>query len=88
MKIKNGFVLRRVMDNYVVVAVGEASKSFRGMLKLNATAAEVWQGIEKGLSESQICDVLCEKYDVEPSVAICDVKKTVEELLSHGFAEE
>jgi hypothetical protein len=58
------------------------------MLKLNATAAEVWMGIEKGLSESDICDMICEKYEVEPSVAIVDVKKTVEELLRHGFAEE
>ena len=76
------------MDNYVVVAVGEASLSFRGMLKLNATAAEVWQGIEKGLAESEIAELLCEKYEVDASTALLDVKKTVSELKAHGFAEE
>ena len=85
MKIKKGFVLRRVMGNYVVVAVGEASRSFRGMIKLNPTAAEVWKGIDKGLSVSEICDAICEEYDVERSVAEADVNKVVEELVSNGF---
>ena len=85
MKIKKGFVLRRVMGNYVVVAVGEASRSFRGMIKLNDTAAAVWKGIEKGLSASEICDAICEEYDVERSVALADVEKVVFELTKNGF---
>ena len=46
MRIKDGFVLRKVMDNYVVVSVGESSKTFRGMIKLNVTAVEIWNGIK------------------------------------------
>ena len=37
MKIKNGFVLRDVGGQAVVIAVGEASKTFHGMINLNAT---------------------------------------------------
>ena len=88
MKIKKGFVLRRVMGNYVVIAVGEASRSFRGMIKLNDTAAAVWKGIEKGLSTSDICDAICEEYDVERSVALADVEKVVSELTENGFITE
>lgn len=88
MKIKKGFVLRRVMGNYVVVAVGEASKKFRGMIKLNETAAEVWKGIDKGLSASEICDALCEEYEVERSVVEKDVEKVVAELVANGFVTD
>lgn len=88
MKIKKGFVLRRVMGNYVVVAVGEASKKFRGMIKLNDTAASVWKGIEKGLSAPEICDAICEEYDVERSVALADVEKVVSELVKNGFVTD
>ena len=88
MKIKKGFVLRRVMGNYVVVAVGEASRSFRGMIKLNGTAAEVWKGIEKGLSVSEICDAICAEYDVEREVALSDVEKVICELTENGFIAE
>lgn len=87
MKIKEGFVLREVMGNFVAVAVGEASRSFRGMVKLNSTAADIWQGIERGLSESEICSAICEKYEVEESVASADVSRTIEMLEKHGFLE-
>lgn len=88
MKIKEGFVLRRVMGNYVVVAVGAASKKFRGMIKLNATAAEVWKGIEKGLSADEICDGICEEYEVEREIALRDVEKVIGELVANGFVTE
>ena len=54
MKIKDGFVLRSVMGNNVVIAVGEASKSFRGMVQLNESAAEIWKHIENGRSRDEI----------------------------------
>lgn len=88
MKIKNGFVLRPLMGSYVVIAVGEASKSFRGMLKLNSTAADVWQGIDKGLSESEICDLLTEKYEADREIIEKDVANSIKNLKEQGFIEE
>ena len=35
MKIKNGFMLRKVGSQNVVVAVGTASKDFNGIIRLN-----------------------------------------------------
>ncbi len=87
MRIKDGYVLRPLMGSYVVIAVGEASKHFRGMLKLNSTAADVWQGIEKGLSESEICDCMYEKYDIERHQLEKDVANTIKSLIDQGFAE-
>ena len=47
MKIKEGFVLRDVVGQAVVIAVGEASKKFHGMINLNSTGKVIWQGVEK-----------------------------------------
>ena len=87
MKIKEGFVLRSVMGNNVVVAVGEASKNFRGMVKLNGTAAAVWKLIEKGLSESEIVDAMFEEYDVERDRLASDVRRLLEGFEKQGFLE-
>lgn len=87
MKIKEGFVIREVMGNHVVVAVGEASLRFRGMIKLNDTAADIWNCILEGMDESAICDALFDQYDVERSVLEADVKKTLAEMAEHGFLE-
>lgn len=80
MKIKEGFVLREVMGNYVAVAVGEASKSFRGMIKLNATAADIWNCVSQGMDEDGIYDVLFAKYEVDEEKLRADIKTTLETL--------
>lgn len=87
MKIKDGFVLREVMGRHVAVAVGEASKSFRGMIKLNSTAADIWRWIAEGLDEGEICAALCEKYEVDEITASADVRRTIEMLEKQGFLE-
>ena len=43
MKIKNGFVVRKVGGESVVVPVGEMSKEFHGMINLNETGAFLWE---------------------------------------------
>lgn len=87
MKIKEGFVIRKVMGNHVVIATGAQSKSFHGMVKLNDTAANIWELIAKGLSEDEITASMLEIYDVEEAVLRADVKKTVQSLIEQGFVE-
>ena len=88
MKIKEGFVIRKVMGNHVVIATGAQSKNFHGMVKLNNTAAEIWEHIAKGLSEEEICKVMLESYEVEEDVLRADIHKTVKSLISQGFVEQ
>ena len=88
MKIKEGFVIRQVMGNHVVIATGAQSKNFHGMVKLNNTAAEIWEHIANGLSEEEICKVMLESYEVEESVLRADVQKTIKSLVAQGFVEK
>ena len=84
MKIKNGFVLRDVGGQAVVIAVGEASKTFHGMINLNATGKEIWQGIESGLDVGQIV----ETYEVEPDKAREDIQTMVDKMKNAGIIVE
>lgn len=88
MKIKEGFVIRKVMGNHVVIATGEQSKTFHGMVKLNNTAAEIWEHIAKGLSEEDIVKTMLESYDVDEQTLRQDVSKTIETLTEQGFVEQ
>ena len=80
MKIKDGFVLREVAGQAVVIAVGEASKEFHGMINLNATGKLVWQGIEQGLTEAEIVGKLVDQYDVTADKAQVDVHRMIEKM--------
>lgn len=80
MKIRDGFVLREVAGNHVVVAVGNGVKTFNGMIQLNETGALLWKELEKGAEKEQLVDAMMKEYNVEKSVAECDVDEFIESL--------
>ena len=87
MNIKKGFVIREVMGQHVAVAVGEAARDFRGMVKLNATAAQIWKLIDVGLDENGIVDAMLDEFDVDRETLCADVRMIIKELCDGGFVE-
>lgn len=85
MRIKTGFVLREVAGQNMVIATGEASKDFHGMIKLNNTGKEIWQGLQEGMTESEIAKDLQEKYQIDGEKAEQDVKEFINKMLEMGF---
>ena len=80
MKIKQGFILREVAGNYIVVAVGSAVKEFNGVINLNETGAYLWKKLQDGADEEGLVKALLEEYEVEEELARKDVKAFVEKL--------
>ena len=87
MKIKNGFVLRRVLDEAIVIASGEVSKNFHGMVKLNDSAADIWEWIVEGCEEKELALKLSEKYDLEADKALLDVRSMISQMADAGLIE-
>ena len=88
MKIKDGYVLRQVVDNYVVVAIGDAILDFSGMTTLNETGAFFWHELEKGATEEELVQALLKEYDVPEDVARQDTAMYVQKLKDAGFVED
>lgn len=88
MKIRQGFVLREVMGDTMAVATGEASRVFHGMIKLNATAAQLWKWLQEDTTESALIERLCAEYDVDEETASQHVSAFVSKLRTEGFLEE
>ena len=88
MKIKKGFVIQEVAGQWVAVATGTAAKEFTGIVKLNATAAHVWKGLEQGLTREQIVTSVVETYDVSEQTAAEDVDALCQQLVQAGIAQE
>ena len=85
MRIKDGFVLREVAGQVIVIATSEASVEFHGMVKLNATGKRIWQGISDGLSSQEIARSLASEYSVSEDKALADVNAMVERMRQAGF---
>lgn len=80
MKTREGFVLREIGGNHVVVAVGEAVKVFNGMIQLNETGAFLWEKLSKGIEIDVLIDDMTKEFNVEKDVAEKDVKEFIESL--------
>ena len=63
LKAKKGFLLRSLGDEYIVVAVGEASRNFNGMIRLNKLGAAYWKELENGTSEDQLVAMTLEHFN-------------------------
>ena len=81
MKIKNGFVLRDVCGEQVIMGEGIGALDFGRMLCLNETAAFLWKQAE-ALGEwtiDSLAEALLNEYDVSPEQAKADVATIVGE---------
>jgi len=87
MKLKPDFVLRQVVDNWVVLPVGQESVSFNGMLTLNESGALLWRALEQGGDRETLADALLEEYEVERAVALADVDEFLAKLKKSGCLE-
>lgn len=85
MRIKEGFILREVAGQAMVIATGAASKDFHGMIKLNETGKLIWQGVEGGLSAEEIARSLTETFSVDAEKALSDVTDMIIKMEKAGF---
>ncbi len=64
MRIKDGYVIKKLGIGYVVVTVGEASKDFNGVIRLNTSGAFLWQSISDGAnSREKLLDAMLKQYE-------------------------
>ena len=74
MKIKEGFILRKVGIQYVVAATGKASENFNGMMRLNESGAFAFRLLQEGISEEALVQRIVAEYDVGEEAARRDVE--------------
>lgn len=86
-KIKEGFVLRQIKDNYIVVALGKASKEFNGMMNLNETGAFIWNLLNGDNTVDDIVGKMTKEYDVSEEIAREDLEGFIDKLIQGGMVE-
>ena len=87
MKIKDGFILRKVPGMNLVMPTGKNVKSFNGSLMLNDTGAFIFEKLQNGATPDETAQALTEEYDVALDTATTDVQNTITSLIEAGVAE-
>ncbi len=87
MKIKDGFVLREVADNVVVMNVG-GELAFNGMITLNEVGAFIWKAVESGDNVEEIAKKITLEYEIDYETALSDTKVFIDKMNEVGVLEQ
>lgn len=86
MKIKEGFLLRKVAGETVVLPVG-GELDLNMMITLNDTGTFLWERLRSETDENTLAAALLAEYDVDEATAKKSVAAFVKKLNENGFLE-
>lgn len=87
MKIKDGFVLRDVAGETVVVASG-SELNLNMLVTLNETFRFLWEKCDGGIDEEKLVKALLAEYDVDEALAKKAVAHFIAQMREYDFIEE
>ena len=84
MKLKDGFLMRKVAGQTVVLPGGD-DLDLNMMITLNDTGAFLWERLTEKTNEDALVQALLGEYDVDAETARKAVVAFVEKLSDNGF---
>ncbi len=88
MKIKDGFELRNICGENIIISQGKENINFTKIITLNESAAQIWNDIAgKEFTLEDMVQSLTIQYEVDPQTALNDSKALIEEWRKVGFIE-
>lgn len=88
MKIHPGYLLRKVMDIYVVIGVGSDAYAPNQIMSVNETGAFLWNILEHGAERSELVEALLREYEVDRQTAEQDVDAFLTQLREKALMDE
>ena len=88
MKLLSSIQLTELGGEFVAVPVGEAAERFRGIIRLNETAAFIVKRLQEETTREALIEALSEEYDGPREQFASGVDGVLEQLRSCGALEE
>lgn len=87
MKTKEGFLLKEVAGNNIIVPIGDNLVDFSAMITVNETGAFLWKMLEKGTEIDELVTSLTGEFDVSEEIAKEDITDFINVLKDKGILE-
>lgn len=88
MKIKDGFELRNICGENIIISHGKENINFTKIITLNESAALIWKTVvDKDFCIDDMVRVLTDEYDVDEAIARADCENIASEWEKVGFIE-
>ncbi|HJJ55691.1 MAG TPA: PqqD family protein [Methanocorpusculum sp.] len=85
MRIKEGFELRQVCGQNIIIASGRSNIDFSKVINMNESASVMWRAVEgRDFEIDDLVNALTEAYDVDRQQALKDAQVILNEWISIG----
>ncbi len=86
MKIKDGYVLKKVMGRYMIVSLREDGMNH--MQTLNETGAFLWDLLNRDSTVEEMTEKLTAEYETDSETARADIETFIGALRASSLLEE
>ncbi len=80
MKAKPGFILRNIVDEFILMPTGDNIGKFNGTVLLNEVSAFVWEKLQNSISKEDLLKAILDEFEVEKAVAAADLDALLTKL--------
>lgn len=88
MKIKEGFELKAMCEENIIVATGIKNIDFNTIISLNESAAYLWNALQgKEFTPETMADLLRQEYEVSEATALADATALAQAWQEAGLVE-
>ena len=87
MRLRQGFEIVNVADEYLAVPIGKETEQFKGVVVLNEAVAFLLNTMKNNVTLDQLVDVFVDNYEVEREKAAFDIKKMIDYLKEVNLIE-
>ena len=88
MKAKPGFVLRNVVDEYILMPTGDNIGKFNGTVLLNAVSAFVWEKLQNPMSRDDLLKEILDEFEVDRATASADLDILLQTLCGYDVIQD
>lgn len=85
LKASDNYILRKIADKQVLIAVGAGIADFNGYIQLNDTAAFLWTQLMTPHSCDELTMALSEECEISREQAAADVEEFIHELIEQNM---
>ena len=88
MKVKQGFILRNVADEHILMPTGNMIGQFNGSVIMNDVSAFIWEKLQNPISKVDLLQAILDEFEVGKAEAETDLDELIIKLKEYNIIED
>ena len=85
MRVDDGFVLREIAGDYVIIPTGKTVLDFNGMITVNEVGVFIWKMLQEETTFENIVKDILDEYDADEETVKADVQEFLDRIKEAGI---